>query len=174
MTADIRKFSLVRHKAGFTLIELLVVLTVIAIISGVLIALSIRNYQDARVRDGAVQLSGELRQARASAQRISQDSTVELISSSVTTPDARYRVQLGSGGWTNKTLPTNIQVVAYTPVSGTQFTNKAVYTAPYGEMGGTSAVTGVIWEVSSTVTSRKWYLKTVGVTGKVMLSAAAN
>ena len=91
MTADIRKFSLVRHKAGFTLIELLVVLTVIAIISGVLIALSIRNYQDARVRDGAVQLSGELRQARASAQRISQDSTVELISSSVTTPRGAIR-----------------------------------------------------------------------------------
>ena len=170
LNVDTRRARVVK---GFTLIELLVVLTIIAIISGALVALSIRNYQNAQLRDGAVQLSGELRQARASAQRISQDSTVELTSSTAT-PDPGYRVRLGSGSWTSKTLPTNIRVVAYTPASGTRFTNTAVYSAPYGEMGGSTGVTGVIWEVSSTATSRKWYLKTVGVTGKVMLSATAN
>lgn len=163
-----------RPRSGFTLIELLVVLSVIGIISAGLMAISIRSYQDARLRDGATQLSSELRLARGAAQRSSVDSTVQITSTSYAAPDPGYRVQVAGGSWVNRTLPANIRVAPYQPPSDTLFPSSAVYTAPYGEMGGTSATRGVIWEVSSTATSRKWYLKTVGVTGKVMLSATAN
>jgi len=117
----------------------------------------------------------ELRQARAAAQRSNQSSTVTLTSTSSTVPKGTYTVQVGGAATaTTRSLPANVQAAPYKPASTSQYPNSAVYTAPYAEMGGAGAVTGVIWEVSSTQSSRRWYIKTVGVTGKVMLSAQAN
>ncbi len=164
-----------RPVRGFTLIELLIVMVIIGIVATILLGFFGNSYRKTQLRDGAFQVLTDLRQARAQALRTSQNSSVTLTSTAVATPDARYTLVWSSGGasptsiTTNRTLASPIRVAPYTtsPVSSAR---TITYTGPYGEVTGT----GVVWEISSTVISDKLYVKAVGVTGKVILSATPN
>ncbi len=160
---------------GFTVVELLVVVAVIGIISASLIALSVRSYRDAQLRDGAVQLMTEL--PAGSGRRAAQQPVEHRHAHQhqFHRPERDLHGAGGRRGHRHHPLPPGeCSGRAVQPASTSQYPNSAVYTSPYAEMGGAGAVTGVIWEVSSTQSSRRWYIKTVGVTGKVMLSAQAN
>lgn len=146
---------------AFTLVELLAVLAIVGIITAVIVAFSADSYRKTQLRDGAVQLVADLNRARAQAQRNSTDSVVTL-SGTVGSPDASYTTAWAGGAAVTRSLPAPVRVA---PVSS-DF-REATYRAPYGEVN----LLGVIWEVSSASTSAKLYVKAVGVTGKVMLSA---
>jgi len=168
-------------RQGFTLIELLIVMVIIGIVASILIGFFVTNLRKAQLRDGAIQLLTDVRQARSQAIRTSQGSFVTLASTSQTSPSKTYTTSWSTSGTVGaptsatRTLTDPIRVAPVTSVSS----NTVAYSAPYGEatnLSGTtaSAVNGIVWEVSSTVISDKLYIKTVGVTGKVILSASAN
>jgi len=145
---------------GFTLIELLIVIAIIGILAAILIGFFIRDYRNTQVRDGAIQILTDLRQLRGQAQRTSAN-TNATVTGTVGSPKATYSFTLG-GTTTSRSLSAPIQVAPYTGYGQT-----VIYSAPYGELSGS----GVIWAISSTLTSKVLYVKTVGVTGKVILSA---
>jgi type II secretion system protein H len=70
----------VRTLAGFTLIELLIVMAIVGIVASILAGFFIGSLRKTQLRDGAVQLLTDLRQARSQAQRTSQGSKVTLAS----------------------------------------------------------------------------------------------
>ncbi|WP_264776062.1 prepilin-type N-terminal cleavage/methylation domain-containing protein [Deinococcus aetherius] len=148
---------------GFTLVELLVVITIIGILAAAFAFTSLRGWRVQQLQEGAGQLVADLERARSLAQRNSQDSTVTLGSTSVSVPSGSYSVTL-SGTARTYTLPNGVRAA---PSTGTT-PNTATFTAPYGELGNT---TGVVWVVSSPLVSNQLYVKLVGVTGKVILSA---
>lgn len=161
-----------RTVGGFTLVELLIVMVIVGIVATILLGFFTSAYRKTQLRDGAVQLVTDLRQARLQAQRNSADSVVTLQSTATASPKSVYTTQWGTAAPVSRTLSTPVQVAPYT--SGTVAYNQVTYTAPYSELGGSAAAIGVIWEVSSPVTSSKLYVKTVGVTGKVILSDTPN
>ncbi|MGY2894472.1 pilus assembly FimT family protein [Deinococcus sp. UYEF24] len=157
-----------RRVRGFTLIELLVVMVIIGIVATILIGFFVTSYRKTQLREGAVQILTDLRQARSQAQRVSQGSLVSLDSTAtMTAPKKNYTTVWGSGSpqtTTNRTLTDPVRVAPYT--GGTiNSANNISYTAPYGEV----LANGIVWEVSSTVIPDKLYVKAVGVTGKVVL-----
>ncbi|WP_407571250.1 Tfp pilus assembly protein FimT/FimU [Deinococcus altitudinis] len=162
-----------RAVRGFTLIELLVVMVIIGIVATILIGFFVKSYRKTQLRDGAVQILTDLRQARSQAQRVSQGSTVALDSTAtMASPNKKYTTVWGSGSpqtTTNRTLTDPVRVAPY--AGGTiNSANSISYSAPYGEV----LANGIVWEVSSTVISDKLYVKAIGVTGKVVLSASPN
>lgn len=163
------------HRQGFTLIELLIVIAIVGIVASILTGFFISNLRKVQLRDGAVQLLTDLRQARSQAQRTSQGSSVTLTSTSYSSPKAGYTTVWGSGSpqtTTSKSLTAPIQVAAYIggTITASNNSNSIVYSSPYSEVTGT----GIVWEVSSTVIPDKLYVKAVGVSGKVILSASPN
>lgn len=159
-----------RSLTGFTLIELLVVIAIIGILSAALVAFSANSLRKTQLRDGAVQVLADLRQARSQAQRSSQGSSVTLSSVAVASPSATYTTQWGGAATaTTRSLSGLIRVAPYTtsPINSARTIS---YGAPYGEVTGT----GIVWEISSTAISNKLYVKAVGVTGKVVLSDTPN
>ena len=157
-----------RRTSGFTLLELLIVIAIIGVLSGVLFYFSARAVYATQLRDGAVQILTDLRQARSQAQRTTQDSTVTLdATTTLAAPKSTYTTSWGSSPQTpiTRALGNLIRVAPYTPVTSTK---SITYSAPYGE----ASATGIIWEISSARISTKFYVKAVGVTGKVVLSAS--
>lgn len=157
-----------RRAHGFTLIELLVVMVIIGIVASILIGFFVSGFRKTQLRDGAVQLLTDMRQVRSQAQRTSMGGSVALTSTTPSTPLKTYATYLGNGTATptktDRTLSDPIRVAPYT--SGAAYATLA-YSAPYGDV----TATGVVWVVSSSVISDKLYVKAVGVTGKVILSA---
>ena len=157
-----------RMELAFTLVELLVVIAIVGIITTVIVAFSADSYRKTQLRDGATQLVADLNRARTQAQRTSADSVVTLTAAAVGSPDDKYSTKwAGAATATDKALPASIRVAPY---NSTYSLNAIRYSAPYGEV----TVTGILWEVSSLSTTTKLYIKAVGVTGKVMLSATPN
>ncbi|ULH16793.1 type II secretion system GspH family protein [Deinococcus sp. KNUC1210] len=154
-----------RTLQGFTLLEVLVVIAIIGILAGALVALSARNYRKSQLRDGAVQLMTDLNRARSLAQRSSFDSTVQIMGQ-LGAPSSTYTTLWGGGATpVTRSLPTSVQVA---PLSSAASARTLTYSAPYAE---TDSI-GTLWEVSSSGSSDRLYLKAVGVTGKVILSAS--
>ena len=163
-----------RAVRGFTLIELLIVMAIIGIVASILTGFFVNNLRKAQLRDGAVQVLTDLRQARSQAQRTSQSSTVTLTSVAYSSPDKRYTTVWAGGSPQSRTLTDPIRVAPYVGGTFTAPVNSIIYSSPYSEVTGGAAVSGIIWEVSSTVIPDKLYVKAVGVTGKVILSASPN
>jgi prepilin-type N-terminal cleavage/methylation domain-containing protein len=155
-----------RSVRGFTLIELLIVIAIIGILSVALVAFSANSIRKTQLRDGAVQVLTDLRQARAQAQKTSQGSTITLDSGAVGSPLATYSTQWGgAASSTPRSLSSPIRIAPYT-TSPINSGRSISYSAPYGEVTDT----GIVWEISSTLIPDKLYVKAVGVTGKVILS----
>lgn len=157
--------------SGFTLIELLVVLVILGILMGLFGMSYIRSVRAGEVREGAAILAADLRAARASAQRQSQNASLtwEGGTKSLTT----YTLILPSGTRT-RSLPSTVTFRCVTnggcPVSSGGV-RTLTYQAPYGEM--TSAINGMRLLVESTTPNLPALeVRVVGVTGRVMLTAA--
>lgn len=155
---------------GLTLIELLVAITIIGILATAFTMTALRSWRTQQLREGASQLVADLQRARSAAQRTSRDGVVTLTSTSASAPNGGYSVTT-SGTTRASTLANGVRVAPYDGATP----STATFSAPYGELrtesvGGTD-VAGRVWVVSSPSLSSPLYIKLVGVTGKVILSA---
>lgn len=157
--------------SGFTLLELLVVLTVLGILMGVLGMSYLRSVRAGEVREGAARIAADLRAARASAQRQSQNASLTWAGgmSSLNT----YTLVLSSGPRA-RSLPPGVTFRCITnggcPVASSGV-RTLTYQAPYGEM--TTAINGMRLLVESTTPNIPAIeVRVVGVTGRVMITAA--
>ncbi|THF68123.1 type II secretion system protein GspH [Deinococcus sp. Arct2-2] len=148
-----------RLTSGFTLLELLVVMTIIGIVAGVLGFSLLNNLRRTQLQSAAAQLSADLRLTRTNAQKTGLMSAVTVVAGGTT-----YTAQTRPTQAQTRSLENGITLV---PDSSSLTTVK--YYPPFG----TLATTGTLWELRSPTT---WipsvFLKVVGVTGKVMISAA--
>lgn len=160
-------------RQGFTLLELLVVMAIVGTLIGVIGYFSYRWTQTTRLREAAYQVVTDLRRARSQAQLTSSGSVLTLCASTTSicgtnaaAPSPVYAAAWGGSGSGARTLPYGVKI-------GNAVGNNALtYTAPYAEV---DAPTGTVWTLTSPVTGiAPIYIKVVGVTGKVSLSASLN
>lgn len=151
-----------RPQAGFTLLELLVVIAILGIIVGAFSLFLLRTIRQNELRDAAYQLVGDLRRARTGAQKSGVVNSV-----TVTTGTSAYAFTVaGSPLQTrNLTLPHGVTI---SPMGSTV---NLSYQPPFG----TLAATGVSWKLTSPSNANlNLWVKAIGITGKVMLSATEN
>lgn len=160
-------------ESGFTLIELLVVLAIVGILMGIFGVSYLRSIRAAEVREGANQIAADLRAARASAQRRSQNAS--FIWADGTTALTTYSILIPPNTVAQtRTLPRGVTFRCMTgggcpAASGSVRT--LTYNAPYGEM--TTAINGTRLLVESqTPNIPAVEVRVVGVTGRVMLVKA--
>lgn len=146
------------RRQGFTLIEILTVLAVLSIALMIGAPLGISALRQSQLRDGATQVVTELQRLRSLAQRDSARITLSLSTSNPNT----YTLTQNSVTQT-RTLPHNLQLTPYDPAAPT-----ATFDAPYAKLTPNS---GLVWVVAAAGSPKKLYVKLVGVTGKVVLSA---
>lgn len=151
-----------RH--GFTLIEILIVLAILGILMGIFGLSYLRSIRAAEVREGANQIAGDLRAARASAQRRSAPGAFKWAGAGNLTG---YTVEIPSGTTTPKTA-TLPRGVTFKCLDGCPAAQTLTYNAPYGEM--TSTINGTRFIVESqTPNIPSIEVRVVGITGRVML-----
>lgn len=148
-----------RRAAGFTMVELLIIMAIIAIVAGIFAWNMLRTLRQNELRDAAYQLMTDVRKTRATVQKTGLPSMIEIQPDKVT-----YNMQTGTGPISSRILPNGVQVVPNTPGAYTQM----MYFPPFGTLGAD----GTVWKLSSPSFGLITYVKIVGVTGKVMLSAA--
>ncbi|CAM3395681.1 Type II secretion system protein GspH [Deinococcus saxicola] len=149
-----------RGQAGFTLLELLVVIAILGIIAGAFSLYLIRSLRQSELRDAAYQLVGDLRRARTGAQKSGVVNQVK-----VATDSSDYTVKVGINAPVTLTLPHRVKV---TEQSGGVALD---YQPPFG----TLAATGASWKLTSPSNANlNLWVKAIGITGKVMLSATEN
>ena len=154
--------------AGFTLTELLIVIS----IAGILMFVGFTAYQRSilsnRVQDASLQLAVDLRKARSLSQRQSVNTSLTFTSASGSAVST-YSLNLPSGA-ASITLPNAVTMtcVLGCTSSGLQ---SIIYKTPFGEMS--SSIGGFVLQLNSPVSGiSPRFVKVVGVTGKVMVSAA--
>ncbi|CAM3512890.1 type II secretion system protein [Deinococcus frigens] len=146
-----------RIQAGFTLLELLVVIAILGIIAGAFGLFLIRSLRQSELRDAAYQMIGDLRRARTGAQKMGVDNAV-----AITPNTSEYLLAVGGGTGQVRTLPHRVKV---SPVGNT---NLLTYKPPFGTLD----TIGVSWKLTSPADpSLNLWVKAIGITGKVMLSA---
>lgn len=144
-------------QAGFTLLELLVVIAILGIIAGAFSLFLLRNIRQSELRDAAYQIIGDLRRARTGAQKTGVVNSVEII-----TGTSGYQLKVGDGIASARTLAHGVKI---NPVDTTVILK---YQPPFG----TLAATGVSWKLTSPADPNlNLWVKAIGITGKVMLSA---
>ncbi|MFB9994415.1 type II secretion system protein [Deinococcus oregonensis] len=151
----------IRATEGFTLIELLVVMAIIGIVAGVLGFSLLNNLRRTELQNAAAQLAADLRSTRTNAQKTGLVSALTVVAGGTT-----YTAQTRSAEASARSLENGV----------TLFPDSASPTAvQYYPPFGTLATTGTVWELRSPTT---WipslFVKVVGVTGKVMVSATRN
>lgn len=153
------------RKHGFTLIELLVVIAIVSILMGIFSVSYLRSIRAAEVREGANQITADLRAARASAQRRSTPGSLRWTGTGTQTS---YTLEIPSGTVIRTaSLPRGVRFSCVSGCNGSVVT----YTAPYGEMN--SNINGTRLLVESTTSSvQAIEVRVVGLTGRVMLVKA--
>ena len=144
-------------RSGSTLVEILVVLAILGILMGLFGLTLLRSLRQNQLREAASQLAGDLRRSRADAQNSGQASTLTLDSAKT-----RYTRVVGAGAPQALDVPNGVTVTA---VEGGP---SVTYRPPFGTLGAD----GAVWEVQSPASADlRLYVKVVGITGKVMISA---
>ncbi len=140
------------------MLELLVVMAIIGIVAGVLGFSLLNNLRRTQLQDAAAQLSADLRQTRTNAQKTGLVSALTVVA--------------GGSTYTAQTRPTEAQArtldhgIMLVPAS------TSLSTVQYRPPFGTLASNGAMWELRSpTAWIPSLFIKVVGVTGKVMISA---
>lgn len=148
-----------RHgQAGFTLLELLVIMAILGIIAGIFGLFLIRALRQNELRDAAYQLISDLRRARSGAQKTGVDNVVEIVPNT-----SGYSLKVGDGAASARTLPNRVRI---NPVGATTL---LTYRPPFG----TLSANGISWKLTSPADPNlNLWVKAIGITGKVMLSAS--
>jgi prepilin-type N-terminal cleavage/methylation domain-containing protein len=144
---------------GFTLIELLVVLAIFGILGGVVLWVYIRESRLSYVRDAAFALQSDIENLRTSAIRLNGSATFERLS------DTQVRLT-----FPNNPTPRTVTLrpgLAIRLMTGSN--NTFTYQAPLATISTGSNV----YEVSL-ANAPSVYVKVIGITGKVILSATNN
>jgi type II secretion system protein H len=151
-----------RVQSGFTLMELLVVIAIIGILSRVLGFSLLGNLRRTEVRNAAAEVMADLRLARVNAQKTGLISPV-----TITNGTGSYTAQIRPGALQARTLGNGVTLRAMSSTNGLS----VIYRPPFGTLD----TVGLTWEVRSRVAQvPSLYIKIVGVTGKVILSASRN
>ena len=155
---------------GMTLLEILVVIAVIGILLGLIGMSFVRSIRTAELREAATQVVTDLRRARATSQRESQNMTLQFPTSSNTNKTS-YTVTRGTGTAAIRSLDKGVTIACRPAPTGggcgTGNTISVVYQAPYGELGAV----GSVLELRSPLTGvMPLEVRIVGVTGKVILT----
>jgi prepilin-type N-terminal cleavage/methylation domain-containing protein len=157
------------RSSGFSLIELIVVTTILGIIMGV----SFVNLQSAQrralVRQGAVEVSTLLLQARSEAQRYNANATVSLNADNIS-----YTLSQNRNNTTftqTFRFPTSVTVILPTG----QIARNIVYTAPHGEVASAFAFclrlgTQTVTCDTNASSNPRASVSVVGLTGKVVIA----
>lgn len=150
-----------RFQAGFTLLELLVVIAILGIIAGAFSLFILRNIRQSELRDAAYQIIGDLRRARTGAQKLGVNNVVTITSNTST-----YTVAVAGSTAQNRILPHGVKIV---PAGRDEPANRILaYQPPFGTLD----TTGVSWKLTSPADPNlNLWVKAIGITGKVMLSA---
>lgn len=151
---------------GFTLLELLIVIGLITILGTIFGMGLMGQVRNARVRDAAQTLATQIQSLKSVAVKTSQGTS--LVWSTV---DPKTYTLNRAGTPTNYTLPNAAKVscIAVAPIA-CPTNNTLSFLAPAGESS-----TGLVLKVESTSgTANPVYIKVVGLTGKVVLSASEN
>ncbi|WP_075836848.1 pilus assembly FimT family protein [Deinococcus marmoris] len=151
-----------RFQAGFTLLELLVVIAILGIIAGAFSLFILRNIRQSELRDAAYQIIGDLRRARTGAQKSGVINSV-----TITTATSAYAVAVAENPprAVNLTLPHGVTVTAQSGGAN------VAYQPPFGTLD----TTGVSWKLTSPSNPNlNLWVKAIGITGKVMVSATQN
>lgn len=149
-----------RTPAGFTLLEVLTVLAILGIVGGIFGWNLMRVLRQNELRDAAYQLVTELRRARGNTQKTGVATQVALQADPTS-----YAVSVSGGVPDVQRLPHGVKVNPAVTGSDVQ------YQPPFGTLDGS----GVVWKLQSPADeSLNLYVKVVGITGKVMISATQN
>lgn len=159
-----------RHAPGFTLLEILIVLAILGILMGIFGLSYMRSIRAAEVREGANQIAADLRAARASAQRQSQNASLRWADGMAALTTYSILIPSAPAAQT-RTLPRGVTFRCVTNggcPAASAGVRTLTYSAPYGEM--TSTISGTRFVVESqTPNIPSIEVRVVGVTGRVML-----
>jgi prepilin-type N-terminal cleavage/methylation domain-containing protein len=140
--------------SGVTLLELLVVLAILGILGTITLGTYLREARVLAVRQQATQLQTDLESLRSSAIRFNRTARFTKVSST------KYTLNIPTGT-TVRTLTRDLKDSGVQLLNGQNFS----YSAPNAEVGATD------FAFRLTSGQAQFFVKVIGVTGKVVLSA---
>ena len=155
-----------RRVRGFTVLELMIVLVVIGIIGAIFSYTLFNSFQSSLVQQGATQLAADLNRAKSLSQRSTTNSSVTISATGASNTYTTQWINASTGGILiqTSTLPNGISVSLPSTNGGS---NIVTFSPPFG----TQDAVGEVWVVSGASRVPPLYVKVIGVTAKVVISA---